>query len=64
MRETEELVMNRLLRSGWCVERCIGFKDGGDTGVGCRVFSASILDNSALSFLISASFLLNSGPQI
>ena len=27
MRETEELVMYRLLRSGWCVERCISFKD-------------------------------------
>ena len=27
MGETKELIINRLLRSGWSVERCIGFKD-------------------------------------
>ncbi|KAH9671297.1 hypothetical protein KPL70_017319 [Citrus sinensis] len=44
---------------------------GGGTGVDCvwvksvgRVCSASILANSALSFLISASFLLNSGTSL
>ena len=27
MGETKELIINRSLRSGWYVERCIGFKD-------------------------------------